>query len=82
MAIVAPVLGFTPKSHTHSLTLRLLAYGAVNLYTVISPPVSSGNVEFLWVLYYCGVQGLRDGDTLAGRACVCAYALNRNEDSF
>ena len=44
--------------------------GNWDLYTVISPPVSSGSAEFLRVLYYYVVQSLRDGVTLAGRVCV------------
>ena len=41
-------------------TLRLFVLGSVNLYTVFSPPVSSGSAEFLRVLYYYMVPSLRN----------------------
>ena len=47
-------------------TLKLFALGSVNLYTVFSPPVSSGSAEFLRVLYYHMAQSLRDVVTPLG----------------
>ena len=48
------------------IVLRLFVLGSVNLYSVFSPPVSSGSAEFLRVLYYYLAQSLRDGVTLLG----------------
>ena len=39
MAIVAPVLGFTPNSHTHSLTLAVVATGAKSYRYAVFPHV-------------------------------------------
>ena len=40
---------------------------------------SLAELRCLEVPWFCEVQGLRDGVTLVGRACVPLYVLDRNE---
>ena len=56
MAIVAPVLGFTPKSHTHSL----LAVGRFVLLSLLGPlAVQLRFFLCLWFRQNLGVSSLR-----------------------
>ena len=53
-----------------------LATGTVNLYSVISPPVSSGSAEFPWVLFYYGIQAFAMGSPLrVESAFVCTLSI-------
>ena len=81
MAIVAPVLGFTPKSHTHSLLLRCVICQRVRNRTIprpLPPPLPAERVRWVPPFTNVGVDhtgsfNIRDQQGRKTKAYICIF---------